>query len=344
MSTTKTLLVLTLVVTAFFTQVMRADAAKTGISVSPALKVVLDQAGKISVKTTEDWKNLLGREPDMAAVFIGLIMQRQHILMQQYRNPDDITRYLALNNEIEQFLSHLAKTLNYRLPQNGSNLPPEKLHGLYRQARNGNMNAMFMKESGFDPTTANVPFMVRQVPLPAKSGGGGNIDDGGFAKLQMKEDENEINLLNEVSPSASADITPYEENNEWQTQNQPIQKSVKDPITGCSNATFTFNSVHGNRFTISTSNAYAAIVDFGDRDRNKNTIWGHIHKLTITYSTHNGTITREVGLYSDSAAKLGVYKDTIPMGDYTGSIRLVFKAYDYDGNVLCTKKLKKTIK
>ncbi len=209
MNIKKILLVLALVVTAFFAQGMRADAAKTVIPVSPALQIVLDQAGKIVVKTAQDWKNFLSNEPDMAAVFIGLIMQRQHILMQQYRNPDDITRFLSLNNEVEQFLSHLAKILNYRLPEDGSNLPPEKLHGLYRQARNGNMNAMIMKESGFDPTTANVPFMIRQVPLSTQTGDGGNLGDGVRAKLQMKK-KNEIDLLGkgEVAANTNHNRTP----------------------------------------------------------------------------------------------------------------------------------------
>jgi len=208
MNIKKILLVLALVVTVFFAQGMIADAAKTGIPVSPALQIVLDQAGKIVVKTAQDWKNLLGNEPDMAAVFIGLIMQRQHILMQQYRNPDDITRFLALNNEVEQFLSHLAKILNYRLPEDGSNLPPEKLHGLYRQARNGNMNAMIMKESGFDPTTANVPFMVRQVPLSTQAGNGSNLGDGARDKLQIKKNEIDFLEKDEVAATTSKNTTP----------------------------------------------------------------------------------------------------------------------------------------
>ena len=169
----------------------------TQIQISSTLKTVFDQAETVYAPSGYTMDVLYKDAPEMAVIFIGLIMQRQEIYLNEVRNVEHLKNRTALNNEITQFIGELAKAHNYINPLDGSKLSPIQMHKDFKSAINGNFNNVYINKFGINPKSTNIAYLLDRAPNPNNVG---NTDE--HAKIDVAEAPTEINLFGEVSGAA----------------------------------------------------------------------------------------------------------------------------------------------
>ena len=184
-------------------------AKGTQIQMSYALKTVFNQAEAVYIPSGFTMDAIYNDAPDMAPLFLGLIMQRQKIDMDQKRNINHLDNYFAIQDEILTFIGHLAKAHNYINPVDGSKLSLIQMHKDFESALNGDYNNVYINKFGINPTTTNVAYILDQ-PTSSNTGTT-NIEPN--ANIDLREEApTEINIFGEVSPYAMSGP----EINEWQ--------------------------------------------------------------------------------------------------------------------------------
>ena len=100
------------------------DVNGTQIQISSTLQTVLDQAESVYIPSGFTMDAIYKDAPDMAPLFLGLIMQRQEIYMNQIRNVNHLKNNTSLRDEIATFIGQLAKAHNYINPVDDSKMSP----------------------------------------------------------------------------------------------------------------------------------------------------------------------------------------------------------------------------
>ena len=207
----------------------------TQIQVSSTLQTVFDQAEKIYINPIGyKIEDVYHKAPDMIPLFIGLIMQRQKIFMDQTRNIKHLDNYFALQDEILSFMGQFAQAHNYINPIGGSKLSPIQMHKDFKSGLNGDFNNLYINKFGINPTTVNIAYILdhssNNTVIANNSYNNPTNTDNGFTAIQTENTNNgnvdvraalvpakeevptEINLFGEVSPYAMG----HAEVEQWQ--------------------------------------------------------------------------------------------------------------------------------
>jgi antitoxin component YwqK of YwqJK toxin-antitoxin module len=197
-------------------------ANNTQIQVTPSVQKVIKQAEIIYIKPIGfSINNLYNSAPVVIPTFLGLIMHRQEIMMNEIKNIEHLKNSSVIENEIMDFLKQLAKAHNYRDPSDNTSMPAARLNVSYLEALRGNQNANFKNNLGIDPTKVKIAYLLNHSSNtnnvakndnnnPISTDNGYEVvqankeptnNVGGHGKLQLKEDEskNEINLFGHIS-------------------------------------------------------------------------------------------------------------------------------------------------
>lgn len=211
------LLVLFLMPNAIFAQNQTITVNGSQIQISSTLQTVLNQTETIYVKPIfkTSLNTLLNKTPVFVPTFIGLIMQRQELMMKEIITVESVDNLTALEEEIFTFLDQLAKAHNDTSPMNNSYMPGVRLKVLYQNAVKGEDNAICKKDYGIDPTSVEIEYLIDRSPNKnivvdntndeniRVASQDNSVDQTIHYKLQVKdEDKNEINLFGEVAPKA----------------------------------------------------------------------------------------------------------------------------------------------
>ena len=209
-----------------FTQNQTIKAKGTQIQISSTLQTILEQAEEVYVPSGYTMDVIYNDAPDMAPIFLGLIMQRQKNYMDQIRNINHIDNYMSIISQIDKFLAQLAKAHNYTNPVNNSKMPPIQLQNTFTETIEGKYNDVYINKFGINPTTAKVTYLLDRAPNPNNTGG--NTDE--HAKIDIAEAPTEINLFGEIAPSTekqnSNNNTNYLNNNTTTSSHPCVIKQI----------------------------------------------------------------------------------------------------------------------
>ncbi len=237
------------------------------IQVSSTLQTVLNQAETIYIKPIFEnslsieisLSTFLNKTPNFAPLFIGLIMHRQELMLNEILTIEHIDNLSALEEEIFTFLEQLAEAHKDSNPMDNSYMPAAKLKVLYQDALKGNQNAICKSDFGIDPTTVDIEYLLDRSPNPNNVADNTNddplkditpdnidnyiIDEFGALRLKVK-DENEIRFLGEVAPHADNFPSGHKDKKKWDpskpfTSNIIIGTWYSDPLFTKSQITFT---------------------------------------------------------------------------------------------------------
>ena len=137
----------------------------TQIQVSPVVQKVLKQAETVYVNPSRfTIDNFYNDAPDVIPTFLGLIMHRQEILMDEIKNVEHLNNSSAIEKEIMAFLEQLAQAHNYRDPADNTSMPTARLNISYLEAVRGDQNANFKNNMGIDPTKVNIAYLLDRSP------------------------------------------------------------------------------------------------------------------------------------------------------------------------------------
>ena len=211
------LLVLFLMPNSIFAQNQTITVNGSQIQISSTLQTVLNQTETIYVKPIfkTSLNTVLNKTPVFVPMFIGLIMQRQELMMKEIITVESVDNLTALEEEIFTFLDQLAKAHNDTNPMNNSYMPGVRLKVLYQNAVKGDDNALCITDFGIDPTSVEIEYLIDRSPNKnivvdntydksiKVASQDNSVDQTIHYKIQVKdEDKNEINLFGEVAPKA----------------------------------------------------------------------------------------------------------------------------------------------
>lgn len=203
-------------------QTINAKGAQ--IQISSTVHTILRQAETVYVPSGYTMDVIYNDAPDMAPIFLGLIMQRQKVYMDQTRNINHIDNYMNLVSQIDAFLSQLAKAHNYINPVDGSKMPPIQLQNSFMETIEGKYNDVYINKFGINPTTANVAYLLDRAPNPNNVG---NTDE--HAKIDVAEAPTEINLFGEVSGAAENNFNYPTDDRDSQNTSEEVKKQPLKP-------------------------------------------------------------------------------------------------------------------
>lgn len=330
------LLALFLVPKVNFSQNHSINAKGTQIQVSSNLQTVLDQAETVyAIPSNITFNDVYNKAPTAIPFFLGLIMQRQDIMMKEIRNIEHLNNSNVLEDEIMTFLSQLAEAHNNLDPINNTSMIPAKLQVFYYEALKGNQNDNSKNNFGIDPTTVNIAYILDRVPSNTTPS---NIDD--YGKIRLAEKKNEINLFGEVSGDAENNYNPPTFNEELLNSEEEDSLN-KTQITGCSNAMFSIKLGSSEKFGMFTCQFHNINLNFGNYDKKTNNISESISKVFVVINSKYGR-TKELELSDNPSwhtkVRLSHYFP-LEKGD---RIQLAFIALDSDGEIVCTGKTQST--
>ncbi len=274
------LLALFLMPNAILAQNQTINVNGAQIQVSSTLQTVLEQVETVYGNPLGVTMNEMYFEgPEVLPTLLGLIMHRQKIYMDQTRNIKHLDNYFNLIDQIDKFLSQLAKAHNYINPNNGSKMPPIQLQNAFTDALNGKQNANFKNNVGLDPTTVNITYLLDSSPNNNIVNNGNNNPtnrDNGHTATQPENNSNvrnveplfielaeedeaptEINLFGEVSGAAENDIE--DRNMEEELKELPPENAILGTWHGHNfgstvNIPITFRKTGGKYIGISVKN------------------------------------------------------------------------------------------
>ena len=166
------------------------------IQISSTLQAVFDQAETIYMSPSGHSLEVLYNDvPNYLPVLVGLIMQRQRLYMEQIRNPKHIDNANAVEKELTFFFSQLAQAYNNKNPTDGSNMSARKLEYDYMVTLDGAQNEHYIKSMGIDPTKVEIAYLLDR--SPNTNNVVANTD--GHAKLQLQDEEDEIEKVNKIN-------------------------------------------------------------------------------------------------------------------------------------------------
>lgn len=197
------------------------------IQISSTLQTVFDQAESVYVPHGYKIDAVYKDAPDMIPLFLGLIMQRQEIYMNQIRNVNHLKNNTSLHDEIATFIGQLAKAHNYINPINESKMSPITMHESFMDALKGKYNSLYINKFGINPTTTNIAYLLDRAPNTNNVAA--NTDD--HAKLWGNDDKalTEIKLFGEVSPGVKSSVKPIG-NKEMVNALAKPEKPQKTPV------------------------------------------------------------------------------------------------------------------
>ncbi len=298
------------------------------IQISSALQTVFDQAENVYVPSGYTMVAILNDAPEMASIFLGLIMQRQEIYMNQIRNVDHLKNKTALHDEIATFIGQLAKAHNYINPLDKSKLSPIEMHKEFTKALNGNYNDVYINKFGINPTTTKIAYILDRVPDNTAPS---NTDD--YGKIQLAEKKNEINLFGHVSDPADEFQKNHIDKKEW----DPSKSFSSDVILGawyykpsCQKVNIVFSKVEKGYSAITNNTEYSYTKWDINRVKGKwdnpqkKMYWNEHYKATIqTIKKKDGSVTytRTMTFY------IRPYRDKMILSQYYQSTGTTWKVY-----------------
>lgn len=299
----------------------------TQIQISSTLQTMLEQAEVVYAPSGYTMDAIYNDAPDLASIFLGLIMQRQEIYMNQFRNVNHLKNNTALHGEILTFIGELAKAHNYINPVDGSKLSPIDMHKDFKSALNGDYNNVYINKFGINPTTANVAYILDRTPNTVTS----NIDD--YGKIQVAEKKNEINLFGHVSDHADEFQKDHIDKKEW----DPSKPFTSDVILGawyykpsCQKVNIVFTRGEKGYSAITNNSDYSytkwnvSRVKGNWDQPEKKMYWNEHYKAT------KQTIKKEDGsvIYTSTMAfYIHPYRDKMVLSQYYQSTGITWSVY-----------------
>lgn len=167
------------------------------IQISSTLQTIFDQAESVYIPSGFTIDGVYKDAPDMIPLFAGLIMQRQKIYMDQTRNLKHVDNYFNLIDQIDGFLSQLAKAHNYMNPVDGSKMPPLQLQTSFMESIQGKYNTVYINKFGINPTTVNIAYLLDSSPNNNIANNDYNNPTNTDSRFTAIQPENNSNVRNE---------------------------------------------------------------------------------------------------------------------------------------------------
>ena len=328
------LLALLLVSNVMSAQNQSINVNGTQIQVSSNLQTVLDQAETVyAIPSNFTFNEVYNKAPTAVPFFLGLIMQRQDIMMKEIRNIEHLNNSNVLEDEIMAFLSQLAQAHNNHDPVNNTSMIAAKLQVYYYEALKGNQNDNSKNNFGIDPTTVNIAYLLDRPPSTNNNTG----NTGEHAALILADDApTEINLFGHVSDPADEFKKGHVDKKEW----DPSKSFSSDVILGawyykpsCQKVNMVFSRGENGYSAITNNNEYSyqkwkVIRVKGNWDKPEEKMyWNEHYKATIqTIMKEDGSVkyTRTMTFY------IHPYRDKMVLSEYyqpTGITWTIYKPF-----------------
>jgi len=174
---------------------LQAEQSRIFMSHSEAVTALIQQADQTYARAANtSIQHFFNNIPVNAAICMGLAMHGQKQLAEQTPGYQD--HYEALRREVHEFLGNLAKAHNFKNPFDGQPMDRQFLAGIFDSNASGAYNQWAVENRMPDPGVVRQPLILDRVTPQS------------LAKLHLKDDADEIRLLDEGATRPQTDPPP----------------------------------------------------------------------------------------------------------------------------------------